>query len=123
MNDLGSHSDSLSAFTISIYLVGYCFGPLLIAPMSELYGRVVVLYPSFVIYIATLAICGSSRNIAVFIFFRALMGFAGISFLICGRAVIADIITPERRGLALSFMTSSVTFVSAQTYFCRQVAD
>lgn len=112
MNDLGSHSDSLSTFTISIYLVGYCFGPLLIAPLSELYGRMVVLYPSFAVYIAALAICGSSKSIAVFIVFRAVMGFAGITLLICGQAVIADIITPERRGLALSFMTSSVTFVS-----------
>jgi MFS family permease len=112
MDDFGSHSSSLSAFTISIYLVGYCFGPLLVAPVCELYGRVVALYPGFVVYIAALAICGSSHSVAVFIVFRALMGFAGIVFLICGRAVIADIVAPKRRGLAVTFMTSGVTFVS-----------
>lgn len=112
MDDFGSHSSSLSAFTISIYLVGYCFGPLLVAPVSELYGRVVALYPGFVVYLASLAICGSSHSIAVFIVFRALMGFAGIAFLICGRSVIADIVAPKRRGLAVTFMTSGVTFVS-----------
>ena len=46
---------------------------------------------------------------AVFIVFRAIMGFAGITFLICGRAVIADIIPPERRGIAVSLMTSGPT--------------
>lgn len=113
MNDLGSHSSSLSAFTVSIYLVGYCFGPLLVAPVSEVYGRLAALYPGFIVYLASLAICGSSHSIAVFIVFRALMGFAGIAFLICGRAVIADIVAPKRRGLAVTIMTSGVTFVSS----------
>jgi MFS family permease len=113
MDDFGSHSNSLSAFTISINL-GYWFSPLLVAPVCELYGRVVALYPGFVVYIATLAICGSSHSIAVFIVFRALIGFAGIAFLICGRAVIADIVAPKRRGLAVTFMTSGITFVSGQ---------
>ncbi|QKX53492.1 uncharacterized protein TRUGW13939_00571 [Talaromyces rugulosus] len=74
MDDFGSHSSSLSAFTISIYLVGYCFGPLLVAPVCELYGRVVALYPGFVVYLAALAICGSSHSIAVFIVFPAWSG-------------------------------------------------
>ncbi|EED15452.1 conserved hypothetical protein [Talaromyces stipitatus ATCC 10500] len=112
LDDFGTHSDTLSSFTISIYLIGFCFGPLLIAPVSELYGRVIVLYPSFVVYLGALAICGSSNNIAVFIVFRALMGFAGITFLICGRAVVADIIAPKRRGLAVTFITSGATFVT-----------
>lgn len=94
MADFGTRSDSVASFTVSIYVIGYCFGPLLIAPASELYGRVVVLYPSFILYIVTLAVCGSSTNIVTFLIFRALMGFAGISFMICGAAVIADIIPP-----------------------------
>ena len=115
MADFGTSSNSLASFTISIYLIGYCFGPLLISPASELYGRVAVLYPSFIVYLVTLVVCGSSTNIATFIIFRAVMGFAGITFLICGRAVIADIIPPQRRGLALSLMTSGPTLV------CRQI--
>lgn len=117
MDDLGAHSDSLSSFTISVYLVGYCFGPLLAAPVSELYGRLMALYPGFVVYLASLAICGSSHSIAVFIVFRALMGFAGIAFLICGPAIIADIVAPKRRGLAVTVITSGVTFVSRLNAF------
>jgi len=112
MTDFGTSSGALSSFTISIYTLGYCFGPLLVAPISELYGRLPVLYPSFIVYLLTLVVCGKSTNIATFIAFRAVMGFAGISFLICGRAVIADIISPQRRGLAVSFMTSGPTLVS-----------
>ena len=112
MVDFGTRSDSVASFTVSIYILGYCFGPLLIAPASELYGRVIVLYPSFIVYLVTLAVCGSSTNIVTFLIFRALMGFVGISFMICGAAVIADIIPPQRRGLAMSFLTSGPTLVS-----------
>ena len=35
------HEDSLilSAFVVSVYLLGFAIGPLVIAPLSELYGR------------------------------------------------------------------------------------
>ena len=112
--DLGTNNDSLGPFAVSVYTVGYCFGPLLIAPASELYGRVAVLYPGFVLYLVALAVCGSSTNIAVFIVFQAVMGFAGITFLICGRAVVADIIPKRSRGAAVSFMTSGPTLVREQ---------
>lgn len=32
-------STELASFVVSVYLLGYCFGPLLIAPISEMYGR------------------------------------------------------------------------------------
>lgn len=110
--DFGTKSDSLGSFTITIYVLGFCVGPLLVGPASELYGRMVVLYPGFILYLITLAICGSSTNIAAFIVVRGVMGVAGITFLICGSAIIADIIPPQRRGLALSIMTSGATMVS-----------
>ena len=112
MTDFKTDSESLATFTISVYLIGFCFGPILFAPASELYGRVTVLYPSFIVYLVALAICGSSTNLGTFTVFRLLMGMAGTGFLICGRAVIADIIPLHRRGLALSFMTSAPTLVS-----------
>ena len=69
MTDLKADSDSLGTFTISVYLIGYCFGPLVIAPASELYGRVAILYPSFIVYLVALAKCGSSTNLATFTVF------------------------------------------------------
>jgi MFS family permease len=112
MADFGTSSESLASFTLSTYLLGYCLGPLLVAPISELYGRVHILYFGFIGYLLSLVVCAKSTNIAEFIVFRTLMGFAGIIFLIGGRAVIADIISPQRRGLAVSFMTSGPTLVS-----------
>lgn len=114
MADFGRHNsnDGLASFTVSIYSLGYCFGPLFVAPTSEIYGRVPVLFPGFAIYLLTLVVCARSNNIVTFLAFRCMIVFAGIAFLICGRAVIAHMIEPARRGLAVSFMTSGPTLVS-----------
>lgn len=39
VKDFEITSTELASFVVSVYLLGYCFGPLLIAPISELYGR------------------------------------------------------------------------------------
>lgn len=39
VQDFKITSTELSSFVVSVYLLGYCFGPLLIAPISEMYGR------------------------------------------------------------------------------------
>ena len=39
VRDFEITSTELASFVVSVYLLGYCFGPLLIAPISELYGR------------------------------------------------------------------------------------
>lgn len=41
--DFHNTSVILSAFTVSIYLLGYTFGPLFLASLSEIYGRRTVL--------------------------------------------------------------------------------
>ena len=40
MTEFKSSNELLASFVVSVYVLGYAFGPLLIAPLSELYGRV-----------------------------------------------------------------------------------
>jgi MFS family permease len=42
MKDFGSSSQTMTAFVVSVYVLGFAFGPLVIAPLSEIYGRVPV---------------------------------------------------------------------------------
>ena len=118
----GSDSSSLAAFSVSVYTLGYCIGPLVVSPASELYGRVMVLYPSLVICLISFAVCGASTNIVVFIVFRCLMGCAGIGLVITGGAVNADIMPKYRRGIVVGLMTSGLSTVSsnAAEMECRQ---
>jgi MFS family permease len=42
MNHFGTTDETLGAFMTTIYLLGYVFGPLAIAPLSEMYGRAIM---------------------------------------------------------------------------------
>lgn len=106
MADFHSTNDSIASLTVSIYTIGYCLGPLVIAPISELYGHVTVLYPGYIGFMLALAVCGSSKSLPLFIVFRAIMGLAAITFVLMGPAIVADLIPREKRGFALSIMSA-----------------
>lgn len=118
MVDLQFRSGSLASFTISIYTIGYCFGPLLVAPISEGYGRLWIVHGSYILYLVSLIACGFAKNISLFIVFRAIMGFAGVGFVLLGPATVADLIPREKRGLALSMMSTGPVVVSGFTRQC-----
>lgn len=111
MADFHSDSGSLASLTISIYVVGYCLGPLIVAPLSELYGHAIVLWPAYILFMVGLAVCGSSKSLWLFIVFRTIMGFAAITFGLMGPAIVADLIPRERRGFALSIMSAGPVVV------------
>ncbi|KAK6614377.1 major facilitator superfamily transporter [Botrytis cinerea] len=111
MADFHSTNGSIASLTISIYTIGYCLGPLLIAPISELYGHVTVLYPGYIGFMLALAVCGSSKSLPLFVVFRAIMGLAAITFVLMGPAIVADLIPREQRGLALSIMSTGPVVV------------
>lgn len=55
---------------VSLYLLGFVFGPMIWGPMSELRGRVQVNVISCVLFIGMNVGCALSRNIQSFIIFR-----------------------------------------------------
>ena len=112
MASLNSHNSALASFIVSIYVLGYVLGPLLIAPVSEMYSRRYVFFPAYVIYLVSLVVCGASRSLALFIVSRAVMGFAGVAFVLLGPAVVADPMPVEERGLSFSIMFARPVVVS-----------
>ena len=92
--------------------MGYCLGPFLIAPSSELYGRAIVLHIGNAGLLVSMAVCAVSENIALFIVFRFVMGFAGCVCVTLGGGVIADVLPPEKRGLAMTIWSSGPILVS-----------
>lgn len=112
MRDFHSSDGTLESLTISIYTVGYCIGPLIIAPVSEIYGRIWPIRIAYVVFLISLIICASCDNLGLFIGFRAIMGFAGIVFVLLAPAMVPDLMIKERTGFALSMMTMGVSLVS-----------
>lgn len=90
---------------LSVFVLAYAFGPLLLGPLSELYGRVPVLQLANLFFLVFNTACGASKNKGQMIAFRFLSGLGGSAPLAIGGGVISDIWKPEERGRAISIYT------------------
>lgn len=86
---------------LSIFVLAYAIGPLILAPMSELYGRVIVLQISNVFFLAFNIACGFAQSKNQLLAFRFLSGLGGSAPLAVGGAVLGDLFMPEERGKAM----------------------
>ncbi|KAK8084470.1 major facilitator superfamily transporter [Apiospora hydei] len=90
MDDFGTASDRFATFVVSIFVLGFACGPLLLAPLSELYGRVVVYHCTNALFCAFTVGCALAKGEAMLLAFRFLSGFAGVATITIGSGTIAD---------------------------------
>jgi MFS family permease len=95
-------SSTVTTLTVSIYLCGFAVGPMFIAPLSELYGRLPVYHICNVIYIGFIIGCALSKNTGMFLVFRFMAGCAASGPLAVGGGTVADVVPPARRGKVMS---------------------
>lgn len=103
MKDFLSTNETLGAFVTSVYLLGYSFGPLLIAPLSEIYGRAIVYNVCNTIFLIFNIAGAVANNLGALIVFRLFTGIAASCPVTIGAGSIADMIPLEKRGLAMMF--------------------
>ncbi|KAF2808124.1 MFS general substrate transporter [Mytilinidion resinicola] len=98
------HSDSrlLSSFTVSCYILGFAFGPLVLAPLSELYGRRKVYLLSWLMSFGFTLGCAKAPSLGAFIVFRVLAGCGGVVAQVNGGGTIVDVYDVHQRGAAMS---------------------
>lgn len=90
-----------SALSLSIYILATAFGPLFIGPLSEIYGRQVVLHASNVWFLIWNIACGFANTKELLIASRFLAGFGASAIYALGGGVLGDIWRPEERGRSL----------------------
>ncbi|KAG2126280.1 major facilitator superfamily domain-containing protein [Suillus clintonianus] len=98
----GITNPTVTALTLSIFLLSFAIGPLFAAPLSEVYGRVWVLHIANLFFLAFNLGCAFSPNTASFIVFRLLAGFAGSAPIACGGGVISDLFSERERASAMA---------------------
>lgn len=98
------HSDNilLASFVVSVYVLGFAVGPLFFAPLSEIYGRVPVYHVCNFAFLAFNIASALATNLNMLIGFRFLAGVFGSAPLTNGGGTIADLVTAEKRGRAMS---------------------
>ncbi|KAL8760802.1 MAG: hypothetical protein Q9184_003025 [Pyrenodesmia sp. 2 TL-2023] len=98
---------------ISLFLVGYVFGPVVFAPLSETYGRRVILVTTFVFYTIFTLACALAPSWPFFLIFRLLCGITASSAIAIVGGLFADIYSdPITRGRAMAF------FMAVQATTC-----
>lgn len=101
METFHSTNETLGAFVTSVYILGYSFGPLVLAPLSELYGRAIIYnICNFMFFIFNVA-CALSNNMGALVVFRFFAGTAASCPMTIGAGTIADLVPLEKRGLAM----------------------
>lgn len=94
-------TSSASVLLVTIWELGEAAGPLLIAPLSEVYGRYPVMNAANVLFIAFTVLAALGQTTAVVITARALTGLA-VASNVLSPAIIGDMFAPEGRGAAMS---------------------
>lgn len=102
MSDFESTNGVVSSLIVSIYVLGWGLGPLVVAPLSEVQGRLVVYTGSNVLYVVFTAACALAPNLGSLVVFRFLAGTMGSTPLTIGGGTISDLVPIQQRGLALS---------------------
>lgn len=91
-----------AAMSLSIYLLATAFGPLVIGPLSEVYGRQSVLHASNLWFLTWNIACGFATTKELLIAARFLAGFGASSIYALAGGVLGDVWSPEQRGKSLA---------------------
>jgi len=95
-------STEVGILTISLFVAGYCLGPLLWGPLSESYGRRPIFIIAFIFYTGWQVGCALSPNIGSLLVFRFLGGTFAAAPLTNSGALLADIWDGDTRGKAMA---------------------
>lgn len=83
-------SNVIAAFVVSVYILGFAIGPLFVAPLSELYGRIYLYNVCNLLFVIFNVACALSKSMGMLIAFRFFAGCAGSAPLTIGGGTIAD---------------------------------
>lgn len=92
---------------VSLFVLGFAIGPLLWAPLSELFGRQILFTTTYCALTAFNAGCAGSKNAWTLIILRFFAGAFGSSPLTNAGGVIADMFPAKQRGIAMSLFAAA----------------
>ncbi|KAI1411114.1 MFS general substrate transporter [Hypoxylon sp. FL1857] len=100
-------SQELAILGVSLFVVGFAVGPLLWAPLSELFGRQLLFFITYGALTAFNAGCAGAQNAQTLMVLRFFAGAFGSSPLTNAGGVIADMFTAAQRGQAMAIFAAA----------------
>lgn len=102
LKEFHSTNRTLGSFSVSIYLIGFGLGPLILAPLSEMYGRLRVYQITTAVFVVWNIACALAPNLGALLAFRMLAGLSGSAPMTLGAGTIGDLFVPQERGLVMA---------------------
>ena len=90
--------EEIAILGLALYVLGFAIGPILWAPMSEVYGRKLTFVTSYALYIAFTVAAPFAPNITALLLLRFFASAFGSSAQTNPGAMIADMFITEERG-------------------------
>lgn len=100
-------SSTVAVLVVSLFVLGFAFGPMAWAPMAELYGRQLIWAVTFSSATLFSGAAIASPNIQTLLVLRFFAGTFGSSAIVNAAGVISDIFVVDERGLAVMVYTSA----------------
>jgi MFS family permease len=100
-------SPEVNVLGVSLFVLGFAFGPMMWAPISEIWGRRFSLLPAmFCLGIFSIGTAVSQTAASIFVtrFFGGIFGSAPVSNV---SAAMGDLYDPKARGIAITFYAVS----------------
>lgn len=107
MSDFGPYATQVYVMVTSGFVLGFVVGPLLWAPMSEVWGRRYLFIGTYCLFTAFNGGVVASQNIWTLIILRFLAGTAGSSPLTNAGGTVADVFPAQQRGLGMAIFAAA----------------
>jgi multidrug resistance protein len=102
MDTFGIGSTTVLVLGVTTYLLGLATGSLVLAPLSEMYGRRPVYLIAVAMFTVLILPCALAQNLATVLAVRFLGAFAGSAMISNAPGTVSDISTDDNRALAFS---------------------
>lgn len=100
-------SREVATLGLSIFVCGLGLGPMVLAPLSEFYGRRPIYIVAFGMYLVWLIPCAVANNIATMLVARFFDGFAGSAFLSVAGGTVGDLFNKQDLSFPMLVYTAS----------------
>ncbi|KAF2205973.1 MFS general substrate transporter [Delitschia confertaspora ATCC 74209] len=100
-------SEVVVTLGLSLFVVGLGLSPMLLAPLSEFYGRKPVYVVSLFFFVVWIIPCAVARNMATMIVSRFIDGFAGAAFLSVAGGTVGDLFPKHKLAAPMMLYTLS----------------
>ncbi|KAJ3136573.1 hypothetical protein HK100_001515 [Physocladia obscura] len=89
--------------SLSIFVLAFALGPLILAPLSEVYGRRKILMLSMAFFTIFNAACGAAQSKTQMLLFRFMAGIGGSAPVAISGSIVSDTFARSEMGTAMSY--------------------